>query len=345
MKVTLILKGAKDHFGRMPVVIRTSDKQKRTFRQTNLRLTKEQFERFSNNTHLPKERDLYQRFLSCMDTPAAAPFPDADFKTFAYQCLREWNGTKKGSTIYQYKGEIDRFLAFTGPVKMGRVTVQLLNDYKVHLLKDRSNNTAWKTFKALKTIFNKAVKERVIELSPFAQFENIKYRNPQKKYLTREQIGTIEDYLNEDIPDTLRLVAAWFVISCYTGLRYSDAQKHDKKRIKGGRLILYTTKTGEPVSLPYNDKLKVLFESIQHRPLSFSNQKVNEYLKVIARACELPPLAYHQSRHSFATQCAESGISPEVTAKLMGITNLRTVAIYYRLTSSRIDSEYNRLFN
>ncbi|HEU4901205.1 MAG TPA: site-specific integrase [Flavisolibacter sp.] len=344
MKVSLILKGPVDQFGRQRVVVRSSDGQTRTFKKTDVKLTPEQYKRFSHHTHLPKERDLYARFLACLETPVVSPFPDADFKTYAYQCLREWNKTKKGSTLFQMQGEVDRFESFAGPQKMGRVTVQLLNDYKTHILKDRGNNTAWKTFKALKTFFNKAVKERVIELSPFSQFENIKYKTPHKKFLTKEQTQALEDYTKEDIPERLRFIGTWFLIGCYTALRFSDMQQFGKHLIKGGRLILYTTKTNEPVSLPMNDKLKELFTAVHYKPVDITNQKMNEFLKVIANAADLPPLNVHMSRHTFAVRCADAGISPEVCAKLMGITNLRTVAVYYKLNAKRIDGEFSRLF-
>lgn len=345
MKVSLILKGAADNFGRQPVYIRYSDGQKRTFKKTSLSLTKGQYERFVQHHHLPKEKDLYQRFLSCTDTPDESRFPDADFQQYAHESLRQWNKTKKGSTLNQMKGEFDRFSAFTGPVKLGMVTVAMLNAYKVHILQDRASNTAWKTFKALKTLFNKAVKERVIELSPFTQFENIKYRNPQKKFLTKEQVCALEEYTRQDIPDRIRFVGTWFLIGCYTALRFSDMQQFGKHLIKHGRLVLYTTKTNEPVSLPLNDKLRYLFEVVKYKPVDITNQKMNEFLKVIAKAADLPPLNVHMARHTFAVRCADSGISPEVCAKLMGITNLKTVAVYYKLNNKRIDSEFNRLFD
>lgn len=349
MKVSATLKGKKDAYGRRSVYIRISDGKSRKFTATDIKVKPSDFLKGKIKTSEPRHFEFNKRILKLI-VDAEQPrdkYPDATFKEYGYDCLNEWDRLRADATISHYKTEIEFFIQFAGNIPLSKITVQVLNKYKAHLFgRGLDNNTVWKKFKALKKIINKAVKERVIEKSPFLQFENIKYKNPQKQFLTREQVDQIDDYCKRpDTPERISFIGTWFVIGCYTGLRFSDMQKFGKHLITNKRLILYTTKTGEIISLPINDKLTELFNRVGYGPLDITNQKYNEYLKVLAGAVELPPLNAHMSRHSFAVRCADAGISPEVTAKLMGVTNLKTVAIYYRLTGNRTDEEYAKIFH
>jgi site-specific recombinase XerD len=282
----------------------------------------------------------------------ASKYPDADFRSYVIRTLGQWEGERSPSTIQQYQTECDKFLEWAGDTKLSRITIDVLNDYKAYLFKEGNDgkpysaNTIWKSFKDLKRIISKAHLERIIEHNPFELFDNVKYKNPPKAYLTIDQVEAIDKYVKKNVaPERIQFVANWFLIGCYTGLRFSDMQKFTRKQhIKAGRLILYTTKTGELVSLPIKEKLDDLLRRIQYKGLDLSNQKYNDYLKIVGEAAEVGPLNAHKSRHTFAVMCAEKGISPEVTAKLMGITSLKTVAVYYKITGSRIDEEFDKLF-
>jgi site-specific recombinase XerD len=54
-------------------------------------------------------------------------------------------------------------------------------------------------------------------------------------------------------------------------------------------------------------------------------------------------ISAHESRHTFAILLANAGISQEVDAKLLGHTSMRSTAIYYKITGSRIDEEIKKL--
>jgi integrase/recombinase XerD len=352
MKITAVLKGNKDSHGRQKVHIRTNNGESRKFKATNLWLLPEQLEGSKVVKH-PKASEynkLIRNYLIETEYKSAkAPkskYPDADFKQYYIKTLGQWEGERSGSTIQQYETECKKFLEWAGDLKLSQITIEMLNEYKAFLFKTYSNNTVWKSFKDLKRIIGKAHIERIIEHNPFDLFDNVKYKNPPKMYLVKEQVNLVEQYgCNEHVPERIRFVATWFVIGCYTGLRFSDMQKFSRKEhIKGNRLILYTTKTGEIVSLPLVAQLEKLLSKVQYKGLDISNQKYNDYLKIVGEATGVGSLNAHKSRHTFAVMCAEKGISPEVTAKLMGVTSIKTVAIYYKITGNRLDDEFGKLF-
>lgn len=114
------------------------------------------------------------------------------------------------------------------------------------------------------------------------------------------------------------------MFGCYTGLRYSDVAAFNPSMIQDGRLILYTQKTGEVVSIKLTGKIKELIRVIKKQGTVYSNQKINQYLKAVAHLSGISKvITYHTARHTFAVNCANLGISQEVAAKLLGHTDLR----------------------
>lgn len=176
-------------------------------------------------------------------------------------------------------------------------------------------------------------------------FDGPKYQDNPKQYLTREQVNRIEAFAKETPSLELSFCATWFVIGCYTGLRYSDMQAFsEKKNIKDGRLIVHTVKTGELVSMPISEKMRSLFDRVNWKPLHYTNQAYNRFLKSIAALCNIDmPIAAHFSRHTAAMLWANAKISQEVAAKLLGHTTTKTTAIYYKISGQRVDEELKKL--
>lgn len=353
MKVSAILKGTKDSHNRQTVYIRINQGEKRTYKATTLKLTADQLKNgvVVNHPKAKQYNDIIREKINEIEYHSykgERKYPDADYREYLMHCLRLWDKEKGLSTLTQLKTYNEQFLQWAGEMKLSRVTVDLLNRYKAYLNNYyEGSNTVWKALTRIRTIFTMAIKEKVIQDDPFKLFDIPPYKQPKKEYLTKEQIDIIEDYaLGKDCPPFLKLYAVWFVIGCYTGLRFSDMQQFDKKNhIKGGRLILYTTKTGELVSIPMNEKLISLFASIDYKPLARSNQKTNDNLKILQKACDIElNLTVHVSRHSFAVQCASAGIPIEATAKLMAQTDTASTAIYYKITNPKLDAEYSKLF-
>jgi integrase/recombinase XerD len=354
MKVTAILKGVKDDLGRMPVCIRLADGKRRSFQTTQIRVLPGQFNKGLVVDH-PRARQFNEDIKrKIIDTEAKyysgerSKYPDADFRTYLEKCLKQWKGEKSKATLQQFKTEGEKFLTWSGEIKLSKITLEKLNEYKGHLFSKYHQNTIAKSFKNLKTLLLKAKAERLIEYDPFDLFEKPQYRNPKRDYLTINQVNKIEEFsVDPKYPETLRNLATWFVIGCYTGLRHSDMVQFNKdEHIKAGRLVLETVKTKDIVGMPVKGKLQDLFDRVGWSGLSLSNQKSNEYLKEVAKAKDLPDnITMHVSRHTFAVRCADAGISPEVTAKLMGIKSLKTIAVYYKITNKRIDDELGKIFD
>jgi integrase/recombinase XerD len=345
MKVTAILKGKADEHGRIPIYIRTHKNGVRTYKKTPLRIAKANFKKGKVFGPLAEDYNTkIKTYILAQEHDKNEPVKDLNFYDYYKQCQKEWGQSKAYSTNQKYDSEIRMLKEYKSHFMVSELTPEFLRGYLMHCYDQKTQgNTVWRKFKFLRTMCNQAFKDKLITSYPFDHFDMPKYRAPKRQFLTRDQVQKVEDFI--PMSGTLQLCATWFVIGCFTGLRYSDMQAFDrKKNIRDGRLVVYTTKTGEVVSMPLSEKVKKLMESIGYQNLFISNQKYNNALKKVAahEACKLPPLTGHTSRHTFATLAASMGISQEVTAKLLGHSDLKSTGIYYKLVNTRIDKEMEK---
>lgn len=346
------LKGYKDRDGRKAVYIRISDHGKRSFKKTQIKLKPTEWEKGKvKSTHF-NHRALNEMIKGIIrDTEAellkpVGKYPDSDFYKYCTACLNEWDKTKAFETYRQHVSEINKLKSFAPSIKLSTITPEWLNRYKAYCFSLKNSvNTVHKNLKFVRLIIRKAKREKLIEHNPFDIFEMPRYKDPEKKYLTIEQVQAIEKItIDQDLPQEIRFVATWFCIGCACGFRFSDMAQFDKKRhIINNRIILYTMKTGTPVGMPVSQKLTVLFERVNYQGVKITNTHFNRILKAVGTLSGTGDISAHLSRHSFAMACANAGISQEVTAKLLGHTSLKTTALYYKISSIRIDEELKKL--
>jgi site-specific recombinase XerD len=271
------------------------------------------------------------------------------FNLFAVEVLRRLDAGKKLSTVKTWASQLNQInLDFPG-LKLQEITTDWLYNYELRLRKKGLiNGGIRKRMQFIAKIINEAERQELLRISPFKVYRKPTEQPAQKQWLTHEELKVIIDLSNDDNFSKLHLVANWFIFCCYTGLRYSDIENFDyNKSINEGRIILYTQKTGEVVSIKINDRLKNILEKVCPNGIAMkviTNQKGNEHLKAIAAHCGInKPLSWHVARHTFATHCSIAGIAQEVTQKLLGHSNIKTTAIYYKIVNTRIDSEIDKL--
>jgi integrase len=347
MKVTAILKGRPDSLGRQSVYIRIADKEHRRFKAIPVRVLPRQFKKGKVIDHPDREFLNMKIKGEIMKVEKKGCFIDDSaelLKGFIEQSLKDYAHSRSPETIRHYRSKSNAFLSFAGNIPLSSITSQTLNKYREHLINQGiSGNNLWSYMKFTRTFLNKAIREGLITSNPLLGFEMPKYKDPPKRFLLRSEVDKIEKAIPRLQPE-LKLSATWFLIGCFTGFRYGDMNKFTKKQIKGNRITVYTSKTGEVVSLPFLPQIKQLFESIEYEPLHLTNQTYNRHLKAIGAIADIGELNGHLSRHTAATLLAEAGVSQEVTAKILGHSNLKTTAIYYKITANRIDDELGKLF-
>ncbi|WP_339144673.1 site-specific integrase [Croceitalea sp. MTPC5] len=230
-----------------------------------------------------------------------------------------------------------------------------LQDPNNHLCKSQplKNNGIMKHIERLNKLMGFAEKLGWITKHPFEKYE-LSYTKFKNGFLTAQQLERFE---TEDLDGAkLNRVRDVFVFCCYTGLSYIDVKLLTKDNIVMGIdgmlwLSFSREKSDEPVKIPLLDKARTILkkyenfeDSIRLLPVC-SNQKMNEYLKVIATKCEIDiKVTCHIARHTFATTVTLSnGVPIATVSKLLGHAKLSTTQIYANVVERKLRDDMNSL--
>lgn len=275
--------------------------------------------------------------------------------------VRDWmkSGGTKSHTLEnlcsEFMGEIK------DPTKKYKLTIQYLLSYfkpttelvtitqndmnKLYEdLKDKFLlSTAGGYLARIKRIFTYAKDNNWIKVNLFSNIKIVKATN-NVKYLTREEIKSIESLNLEDYP-RLEKVRDLLLFQSSIGLAYIDLMQFDTNKIE----IINNTpiycnkrqKTGvefSAVILPLG--MQILNKYDGKLPL-ISNQKYNAYLKELQKLADIKTvITTHLLRKSYAHYMLNNGVKIETVARLLGHSNsLITQKIYCRKTTDTIAKE------
>ena len=219
-----------------------------------------------------------------------------------------------------------------------------------------SQSTLNKVYGLLKAVFNEAVSRNIITSNPMQRIKKPKSQKAKEKVralTVAEQSALIDVLMNEDIKYSQQML-----ISMLTGMRMGEINALSKKDINLTFNVITVNKTisrgkkGEPIlndttkteaglrRIPITEELKplitecvkfadndFLFKTEQGRMITTNqvNMELNRALKKydIVDSSVYGKVTCHSLRHTYATRCIESGISPKILQKLLGHTDIR----------------------
>lgn len=240
------------------------------------------------------------------------------------------------STYRKYTLCRDRFCSFIGNDKsVDDLSVDDIRAYYTNLKRTMSVNTTEKYMIKLKSCLRFASMEHL--------FDGIKI----EKEKVEIELFTDEDY--RDIRDKdflyphLNRMRDLFVFCCNSGISYSDLKsltKDDFTVDVDGNVVVSKCrqKTGVrfySVVLP--DGVEVLKKYNYELPV-ISNQKGNQFLKVIAGICEVKTnVTFHKCRHYYATKLIRLGVDATIVQKCLGHSSVKmTLGVYTHLVESDV---------
>jgi len=231
--------------------------------------------------------------------------------------------------------------------------ISLIRDFDYFLLtvptqqykKPMGRNSANNYHKKIKKILGMAVKDKLITINPYIDFP-IKDEKSDREFLTKDELLALKEHSLGD-NESLAKVRDIFLFSCYTGLRYLDAQNlrsHNVYKDSDGDywLVFEQKKLNDKKEMfPLLQPAVELYNKYdQYREVTnyiiprMSNAKINTYLKVIAELVGIKKhLTHHVARHTFATTITLSNDMPlEMVSAFLGHSDIRTTQIYAKLT-------------
>lgn len=233
-----------------------------------------------------------------------------------------------------------------GSLSFNEITAEWLESYEKDL--KGMSTTKHTKMKRLKEVINRAIDRGLIEKKAIAGYKFPGYVQPERFYLTLDQtIKISKDIYSGKYDDdlTMKKIVCYFLIECYSALRFSDWKRFTiEKLINERNLKVRTQKTGAPVYLPLDTfkRLGTIVDYVLDNKIKFdlTEQATNRLLKVLGSSMKLSfPLTTHVGRHTFGTLLGEMGYSTAKIALLMGITE-KTAKVYVTQTKQGLEYEF-----
>lgn len=178
-------------------------------------------------------------------------------------------------------------------------------------------------------------------------------------YLTSDELKTLFAIDKFQIPGH-EIARDLFLIGCYTALRYSDYSRIKPQYIhtteNGTKIIdMVTQKTKERVIIPFLfPELDILLAKYDYSSPKLSAQKLNEYIKVVAKSANINQeviinetiggshqekiykkhelITSHTARRTGATNLFKLGFAPLEIMKITGHTSEKTFMKYIKIS-------------
>lgn len=228
-------------------------------------------------------------------------------------------------------------------IKVKDITPLFVENFQNFCLKTLKTNTTNKQLKMLKKILSFAVKERYIDVSPFQMV----IREEKLEYNVLDK-DDIEILLSQKFTDRrIEEIRDMFVFQCYTGLAYADMVSLTKDDIKDDVIIKRRKKTDVQFVIPLLSVAKQIIEKYEYELPVMSNQKYNQYLKLLGDYCNLgKKLHSHLARHTFACLLLNNGVDMKTISRTLGHSSLQTTErIYASMNNATVVNNVRRALN
>jgi integrase len=243
---------------------------------------------------------------------------------------------------------------------MNKVQTKTVNGKKTIIKPSYTVNTIGKYIQVIKTFMAYATENGY---NTNMYFQSKQFKAPKVAgfsiYLNEDEINQILELDLQKTPH-LERVRDLFIVGCWTGLRFSDFTAIRPENIKDEYLEIKTFKTGERVIIPIHPMVRKIMAKYDGKypnslPPAISNQKMNAYLKEIAKQvdCLNTPVdverikgglkttttqekwelvTTHTARRSFATNVYKSGFPAISLMKITGHRTEKAFLLYIKVT-------------
>lgn len=240
-------------------------------------------------------------------------------------------GKVNATALYKYKKSRERIANYLESlnltdIKLRDITPSIIEGYQNYCLLQLNNSTTNKQMKMLKHILAYSVKERLLEVSPF----QLTLKEDKKEYKTLS-LDDIKHLMTLKITDKrIESIRDMFCLQSLTGLSYSDMATLSKEDIENDVIIKHRKKTDIQFVIPVLPLAKKILEKYDYQLPVISNQKYNQYLKVLGDYAKLPmKLHSHLGRHSFACILLNNGVDMKTISRALGHSTIRTTEKIY----------------
>lgn len=246
-------------------------------------------------------------------------------------------GKVNATALYKYqmnRKRISDYLNSIGmtDIKLRDIKPSFVEEFQNFCLKKLNNSTTNKQLKMFKHILVYAVKERLLDVSPFQL--TLKEEKLQYDVLTIDDVKYLMKLNITD--DRISNIRDMFCLQSLTGLSYSDMVSLSKNDIKDNTIIKRRKKTDIQFVIPLLPMAKKILIKYDYQLPILSNQKYNAYLKVLGDYAKMPmKLHSHLGRHSFACILLNNGVDMKTISRALGHSTMKTTENTYAFMNNK----------
>lgn len=263
---------------------------------------------------------------------------------FMMETVEQLKKDGKQQTANSYTSALRHFSAFLKDkdILISDINIEVINSFRDYLVsKEISENSIAYYIRALRAVYNKAVKLRFIKNCH--PFEEVSTKVPETKYtvLNAAQLHIIKTF---DLSDNASLGFArdMFMLSFYLrGMSYYDMAQLRKSNIRNGAIEYMKKDEEELLRIELEpmieqiidrytlrtigtDYLLPIVTGTERESINFNSavRLINLRLKKIARIIKLDvPLTSAVARHSWAMIALQKGLSKKLVGRCLGYKN------------------------
>ncbi len=264
---------------------------------------------------------------------------------FIFDQVKLLKGRLTEGRLKHYKVMAGKIEYFKEGATFREISITWLGEFEAWLRsKGLHSNTVLSNMSLLVGIFNKAAVAGLIKKEQFAGYKRPRYTQKISEYLTEEEINKLFDLVKIIEKPGHKLAGYYYILSCLTGYRLSDAKSFDyKKNVQDGNLILQAKKNKAIVSTPIFSRLAEVLEYIKDKPLHLSEDKIRQYIKELFSLVGInKDISYHSSRHSYAMLLIKKGFSIDEVAQAIGDTAI-VAKVYAKISNPHLHKKFKEL--
>lgn len=174
------------------------------------------------------------------------------------------------------------------PLLIGNVNEDFKSSFEDYcVLNEYAPNTIATAFKFIKAVCNHA-NYNGIQISHQLKGVSKPFTSKDVLHLDFAELDKIEKIPSTKLTDSLDNARDWLLISCYTGQRLSDFMRFVPEMIVGNNLNFIQKKTGKIMTIAIHPKvIEILAKRKGQFPYAISDQKYNDYIKLVCEIAEL----------------------------------------------------------
>ncbi len=259
------------------------------------------------------------------------------------------------STMHLYKELANKFLQLNSDRPLNAYTSLEFEQSRAKQIVQGSSVTTVNIYtRAVKTMFNFALKQNILQSNPLENVKQIKQPKSAPAYFTYSDLNKITALV------TSEHLKALYVTAFFTGMRVSELVNlkwanidFPNNQIRISNTDDFTTKSGRERAIPIHPKVLELLLKIDRRnEYIFSKDGIHKYcreyvshrFKHYSRKVGLPEnIKFHSTRHSFASLCVQSGVDIYSVQQLLGHSDISTTQIYTHLTPSHLQTAIDKI--